>query len=208
MILLSYIIAHRANGSKYKENTKEAVLEVLKQDYVDGIEIDIHMTQDKKFVLSHNEFILCQNKSVRRITKEKYANLKKCKNIDLLEDVLKSIKTDKFIVLDLKVEKGQYKDFRKLIKLLKKYPNQYYLVSFSYDFIFFLKQQFPTYKMGYLKGYILNLEKEKRNLDVCFCYVHQYMNEEGIWTVNSKEEMDKCKEKNIFIITDKPEYSI
>ena len=88
---MSYIIAHRANGSTYKENTKEAILEVLTYDYVDGIEIDVHMTQDKKFVVSHNEVLLCENKSIKLISKEKYIHLKQCKNLPLLEDVLKQI---------------------------------------------------------------------------------------------------------------------
>lgn len=203
---MSYIIAHRANGSNYKENTKEAILEVLHYDYVDGIEIDIHMTKDKKFVVSHNEVLLCANKSIKMISKEKYTQLKQCKNLPLLGDILKEIKTNKYILLDLKVSKNGLKYWKKLIRLLMKYPNNYYLVSFSYAFILRLKKQYPTYKMGYLKGYIMNLDKEKDILDGCFCYLYQYTNEEGIWTVNSKEEIRKWQEKDIFIITDKPKY--
>ena len=203
---MSYIIAHRANGSTYKENTKEAILEVLTYDYVDGIEIDVHMTQDKKFVVSHNEVLLCENKSIKLISKEKYIHLKQCKNLPLLEEVLKQIKTNKYILLDLKVFKSEWKSWKKLIHLLKKYPNNYYLVSFSYPFILGFKKQYPIYKMGYLKGYIMNLDKEKDILYGCFCYLYQYTHEEGIWTVNNKEEIKKWQQKKIFIITDKPEY--
>ncbi len=204
---MSYIIAHRANGGPYKENTKEAVLDVLTYDYVDGVEIDVHITQDKKFVVHHNGLLLCENKNVMFINKQKYKDLRKCKKIDLLEDILKQVKTNKFLILDLKVSKNEIKEWKRFIRLLKKYPNQYYLVSFSYPFILALKRQYPLYKMGYLKGYFLNLEKEKGILDVCFSHYRQYKKEEGIWTVNNKEDIKKYKDKNIFIITDYPKYA-
>ncbi len=204
---MSYIIAHRANGGRFKENTKEAVLDVLTYDYVDGVELDVHMTQDKKFVVHHNGLILCENKSVLFIHKEKYKFLDKCKKIDLLEDILKQVKTEKIILLDLKVYKEDIKDWKKLIHLLKKYPNQYYLVSFSYVFITKLKKKYPTYKMGYFKGYFMNIEKEKGVLDACFSHYRQYKKEEGIWTLNRKEDIQKYKNKPIFLITDYPKYA-
>ncbi len=203
---MSYIISHRGNGGRYKENTKDAILDVLTYDYVDGVEIDVHMTQDKKFVVHHNGLILCENKSVQLIRKIKYKHLRKCQKIDLLEDILKRVKTDKIIILDLKVYNENRKEWRKLIPLLKKYPNTYYLVSFSYSFITSFKKKYPTYKMGYFKGYFMNLDKEKGVLDVCFCHYRQYKGEEGVWTVNHREDLQKYKEKSIFLITDYPKY--
>ena len=51
-------IAHRANNNhNYLENTKEAVINCLKQNYIDGIEIYIRVTNDKEFVLIHNILI-------------------------------------------------------------------------------------------------------------------------------------------------------
>lgn len=204
---MSYIISHRANGGRYKENTKEAILDVLTYAYVDGVEIDVHMTQDKKFVVHHNGFILCENKSVQFIHKQKYKHLRKCKKIDLLDDILKQIKTDKVIILDLKVYNENIREWKRLIPLLKKYPNAYYLVSFSYSFITNLKKKYPTYKMGYFKGYFMNLEKEKGILDVCFSHYRQYKKEEGIWTVNRREDIQKYKDQSIFLITDYPKYA-
>lgn len=203
---MGYIIAHRANGGKYKENTKEAVLDVLTYPYVDGVEIDVHLTQDRKFVVHHNGFVLCENKRVLFIRKQKYRHLRKCKRIDLLEDILKQLKTDKILLLDLKVYKEGIKEWKKLISLLKKYPNRYYLVSFSYPFIEKLKKKYPTYKMGYFKGYFMNLEKKKGVLDVCFSHYRQYKEEEGVWTVNRSEDVKRYKEKPIFVITDYPKY--
>ena len=51
------IFAHRGFSSYYPENSLEAIKESLKYDYIDGIEIDIRMTKDEKFVLIHNSSI-------------------------------------------------------------------------------------------------------------------------------------------------------
>lgn len=200
---MPYIIAHRANGSKFKENTEQAILEVINYSYVDGIEIDIRMTKDKKFVLAHNEYFICKNKKVKKISNTKYKEIKECKEFSLLEDVLKKLKTDKYIVLDLKiVNKNTYR--KNLMRLLKKYSNTYYLCSFEYEFLLDLKKRYPLYKIGYLKGYFLNIDKNKENLDFIFSHYLNYENEEGIWTINKEELIKKYKNKNIFIITDKP----
>lgn len=51
---MTKIYAHRGFSSVYPENSIEAIKEAIKYDYIDGIEIDIRMTKDKKFVLIHN----------------------------------------------------------------------------------------------------------------------------------------------------------
>ncbi|MBR2588563.1 MAG: hypothetical protein IKD77_05110 [Bacilli bacterium] len=50
------IIAHRAHTEKYKDNSLKSILYSLNQNYIDGIEIDIRMTKDFKFVLNHDPF--------------------------------------------------------------------------------------------------------------------------------------------------------
>ena len=55
---MSNLIAHRGlNNKKYKENTKEAIINSLKQDYIKGIEIDIRLTKDNKIVVIHDSTI-------------------------------------------------------------------------------------------------------------------------------------------------------
>jgi len=54
---MTKIYAHRGFSSVYPENSMEAIKEAIKYDYIDGIEIDIRMTKDKKFVLIHNRDI-------------------------------------------------------------------------------------------------------------------------------------------------------
>ena len=49
------IISHRGNGNhNFKENSKEAIIFSLNDKNIDGIEIDIRFTKDKKMVLCHN----------------------------------------------------------------------------------------------------------------------------------------------------------
>ena len=51
------IISHRGNDlHKFKENTKEAIISTLSNDYTSGVELDVRMTKDKKIVLSHSLF--------------------------------------------------------------------------------------------------------------------------------------------------------
>ena len=48
-------IAHRGlDNHKYHENTKEALVESLNKDYISGVELDIRLTKDNKFVIYHN----------------------------------------------------------------------------------------------------------------------------------------------------------
>ena len=51
------IIAHRGIHDKYKPNTKEALLQALNESYIDGIELDIRITKDKKIVIIHDPII-------------------------------------------------------------------------------------------------------------------------------------------------------
>ena len=94
-----YIISHRANDNhSFKENTIEAIKDVLNKDYIDGVEIDIRLTKDNKIVLYHSPIIynlgLISNNNLKEI--KKYANE--------LNNVLKKIKTNKLILIDIKCE--------------------------------------------------------------------------------------------------------
>lgn len=65
------ISAHRGFSSLEVENTKQAILLAASKDYVDYIEIDARMTEDKKIVLSHNDALL-DNKSLLKISSLSY----------------------------------------------------------------------------------------------------------------------------------------
>lgn len=54
---MTKLYAHRGLSSIYPENSIEAVKEALKYDYIYGIEIDVRMTKDRKFVVIHDSEI-------------------------------------------------------------------------------------------------------------------------------------------------------
>ena len=49
------IIAHRGFSSIEIENSKEAIVAGFNQEYIDGVEIDIRLTQDEEIILSHDD---------------------------------------------------------------------------------------------------------------------------------------------------------
>lgn len=204
---MAFIIAHRGNGSKYKGNTKEAILTVSTYEYVDGVEIDVRMTKDKKFILSHSGYLLTDRGSFMKISNTPYAQIKKEKNITRLEDVLKDFPKNKTLFLDLKIGKDDEKYLSSLLRTMKKYAGKYFFCSFDYAAMQSLKKKNPTLSVGFIKGYYINIEKEKGNLDFCITHYKDYKNEEGIWTVNKREVFEKFSKKDIWMITDHPEFN-
>ncbi len=51
------IIGHRGNKAKYIENTLAGFESALQTNGVDGFELDIVVSKDKKLVISHDRFI-------------------------------------------------------------------------------------------------------------------------------------------------------
>ena len=194
------LIAHRANNDhKYKENSLNGIINSLEKDYIDGIEIDIRMTKDNHFILHHN--VIYENHIIENRT------LKQLKNLDEINNVLKKIKSKKIILLDLKCENLDYKNYAdKLIKQLKKYKNlNIYLCSFNYELSCYLKEK-TKYKIGIFVSSIINKNKKIDVFDfVAYNYkVYKKIDKMTmIWTVNKREILAKFVNKNVYIITDK-----
>lgn len=142
------LIAHRGLWNKnIKDNSYEALKNGLLSNKYIGIECDIRTTLDKKIIIYHNT--LYKGNLVRN------TNYKDMKDIILLEDLLK-IKTDKILLLEIKERDI---DKNKLIKLLKKYKRNYYIMSFNNSVIFELRKLNKDYKYGVL-NYILNSKSD------------------------------------------------
>lgn len=185
------IISHRGNGNQYKENTKKAIIEALKYDYIDGVEFDIRMTKDHKFVLSHEPFY---NGKVIAFTKFKYLKAEE------LNDLLSNIKTDKIIMIDIKEElKREKKLIFYLKKILKKYDLNFYICSFNYNLISLIGN---SYKRGLIISSRLNENKIKNDFNfnsINYKMIDKKTSKETFaWTVNKRVKMP-CH-----IITDKP----
>ena len=134
-------IAHRGNDDDLAENSKEAILNSLSKPYIDGVEFDIRITKDNKFVINHNATInlnsnkigTIKNMTLKQLKEVKFKNHNKVYRIATLNEVLKQIKNDKIIIIEIKEEKN-YNTYqkKKLLKLLKKYSYlNIYLTSFN-----------------------------------------------------------------------------
>lgn len=146
------LIAHRGIWNKtIKDNSYKALLDGLNSEKYIGIECDIRTTLDKKFIVYHN--ILYKGNLV------KSTYFKDMKDILLLEDLLK-INTDKLLLLEIKENDI---DKKRLLRLLNKYPRNYYIMSFDTKVIESLRGLDNKYKYGVL-NYILNSDADY-NLD-------------------------------------------
>lgn len=191
------IISHRGNDIYgYKENTKKAIISTLKSDYTDGVEFDIRITKDNKFVINHD--LIFNGKIIKNTN---YKDLK----LDELNNTLKKIKSDKIIIIEIK---DNLKNINTLCKILKKYKHlNIYIHSFNYRMLKNIKLNYPNYKVGLIVSKLFNQDKNISIFDFISLNYRIYNNTYNdifIWTINNKKNFKKYNSKNINIITDKP----
>lgn len=216
-----YFIAHRGcDNHKYVPNTIDAILYSLNKDYIDGVELDVRMTKDKKIVIFHNFLIDDKKHPIKAVSTLNYRDIKKYNigtnnnivHVPLLNDLLKKIKnTNKKIIIEIKEESNDYEVIvKQVIKILDKYKLNYYLCSFNYGLISYLNKNYSKYKVGILIGLLINDNKLKNNFDfvsITMNYLNKwdFSKETFVWTINSEKDVKKLLEYNydIGIITDK-----
>lgn len=208
-------IAHRGiDNHKFKENTKEALLECLNKNYISGIEFDIRITKDKKIIIYHDMLIVDKFGNISMIKQKK---LKEIQNINsdivTLEELLKKVDSNKILLIEIKEESN---DFDQLIislfSILKKYRYlNIYICSFNYKLIKKIKSKYNKYKCGLIIGYLMNIHNIDLSLDF-FLYSYNYIDliakdkEIFIFTINKKDKLDKISEKikiPYYVISDK-----
>lgn len=207
------LIAHRAKDNHaFFENTKEAVIYCLKQDYIDGIEIDVRITKDKKVVVVHNMLLdlisngsgLVKNKTLKEL---KMYTFGKEYQICTLEEILK-IMNNKKLLIEIKEESHDYKCFISIINsLIKKYSALDILVcSFNYDLLKDLAKLNNKIKCALIVNQIINNDKIYNHFNsnlVSFRMLSKAKNSDYIWTVNNVETYKKVKKnKDVHIISD------
>lgn len=168
-----FLIAHRANNNHgFSENSKNAIINVLNEVYIDGIEIDVRMTKDKKLVLIHDpviDFISDGHGIVKYMTLnnlQKYKYGKSEEKITLLEDVLK-MNTEKMLLIELKESGNDYiRLVDETIKIIRKYSHiNIYICSFNFKLLLYLKNNYKNIKCGLIIGFGLNKLKMINNFD-------------------------------------------
>lgn len=202
-------IAHRGiYNKKYKENTKEEIINTLSIKEISGVEFDIRKTLDNKFILYHDMLIKIKNK-YEKVSNTTLKNIKEEYNITTLEELLNNINTNKILLIEIKEETNNFDvTIDKLLKILKKYKSlNIYLCSFNYNLIKKIKNN-SKYKCGLIVGYLQNITKISNLFDF---YLYSYNNinlinyskEIFIFTINSKQKLNSIKiKKEYYIISD------
>lgn len=122
-------IAHRGYHQKYFENTKEAFIAASKMDFY-GIETDIHLTKDLKWITHHNDDIISGGKNyfIKDLTYEQIMSmhLDNEQNHDNatvcpFEDYLKICKeSGKRPIIEIK-NSPKWKHLKKLVRFVDEY---------------------------------------------------------------------------------------
>lgn len=204
MNLQNKFIAHRGFYDEYiPENSIQAFKKCLYRNI--PIEIDVHLTKDKKVVVFHDFNLKRMTKLDKNIEDTTYDEIKDLKlndteeTIPLLIEVLCLIKNKVPIIIEIKNKKVGPLE-KELIKILDSY-NNFYLQTFKMKSINYLKRKRPNYKIGIIlfKNKLLNIKK----IDFICCYkigivsskIQKYRQKLKIivWTINNKEEYEIFK---------------
>ncbi len=146
---MNKIIAHRGKtNKKVKENTYLAIINALNDYNIDGVEFDIRLTLDNKIVLSHDSNIIrtsngigkIENMSLKNLQKYNFGSKNFYQTIPTLDKIL-NIKTNKILLIEVKVNNNIKKFSKILISLLKDYNlDNIYITSFNKKFLKTLKK--------------------------------------------------------------------
>ena len=177
-----YLISHRGlDNHIYSENSLRAIEDVLSKDYIDGVEIDVRITKDKKIVLIHDSIIdfisngsgIVKYMNLEDLKKYKYGKSKE--SITTLDQVLSGINTSKIILIELKELGNDYINLvDETIKIINKYNLNIYISSFNYKLLNYIKSKYSYIKCGLIIGYGLNILYIKNNFDFNIVSYHYY----------------------------------
>lgn len=217
------LIAHRAvNSNNDKENTFNAISNSLNTSYISGVEIDVRMTKDNKFVVIHDMTINRVSDGSGFVSKMNLKELKKYNfgtndnyiKISTIREVLRQV-NDKIILIELKYENDDFDRYIKYFyRAIKPFLNKnIYIMSFNYKLIRKLKDIYPILRCGVLSSTVIN----RNHIDDDFNFIaissysvdtiKDYVRPIFIWALNSKKrylELRKEMSDNTYYIVDNP----
>lgn len=221
------IIAHRGLSGLEAENSAAAFVAAGNRSYF-GIETDVHMTADGKFVVIHDENTFRVSGVDKIIEESSYSSLKDIRLLSndkktrsdlviplLIEYIEICRQYGKTAVLELKApfNKNQIK---KIVDEINKenYIDQTIFISFNWDNLMLIRELLPFAKVQFLvkkfDGALLEkLIKNKIDLDIHYKALskdtvktlHKSGIEVNCWTVNSAEEAKRLISYKVDYIT-------
>ncbi len=207
-----HLISHRGlDNHVYSENSLKAIENVLSKDYIDGVEIDVRITKDKKIVLIHDPVIdLISNgsgivKYMNFIDLDKYKYGKSEESIITLDNLLNILHTDKIILIELKEFGNDFTDLvEETVKIISKHNLNIYISSFNYKLLNYIKSKYKDIKCGLIIGYGLNIIQLKNNFDfniVSYRYYNQ-VNSSKLTFIFNTDKNNYDLNYNTYLITD------
>ena len=219
--LKNNIISHRGifDNKKVPENSIKAFINALNKGY--AIELDVHLTKDKKIVVFHDDTLERMTNIKGNIKDYTFEELKKVKLLDTkytipsLDEVLLLIDGKVPLLIELKYDVKHHELEKELIKKLDNYNGDFAVQSFDP----FIITYFRFHKNNYIRGLLVSnrkdtLFKKISNsmifIPLCkpdFLSVYKSMaNNEKVkkfrknkpvfaWTMKSKEDINKYKDK-------------
>ena len=216
--LINKLIAHRGifDNKIVPENSIEAFKKAIRKDYI--IELDVHLTKDKKIVVFHDDLLDRMTNKKGKIKDYKLDELKDIKllntnySIPTLSEVLKLVKGKVPLLIEMKYDNKSFELPRLLLKELSDYNGEVAIQSFDP----FLVSYFRFHKNNYLRGLLIDRKIASHILFLKFSIliskpsflsvqkslynnkeINKYKNKKNIisWTMKSKEDIDKYKDK-------------
>ncbi|MDY0064449.1 MAG: glycerophosphodiester phosphodiesterase family protein [Bacilli bacterium] len=206
------MIAHRGLSSVERENTIPAFVAALNRSYW-GIECDIHLTEDKQFVVIHDEDTYRVSGIKKKVRSSSLAELKQIPlyEIDTMvpKDYLRIPTLEEVILLCKKYQKKALVEVKDslteeeallLLDLIKKtdYEEGLILISFQLETLILLRRLHKTISMQLLAGtfdqsIVEICRKHQLDLDIYHGVItmdtvrlcQKYHIKTNVWTVNN-----------------------
>ena len=217
------IIAHRGvyDNKKIPENSILAFKKAIELKL--PIELDVQLTKDNKLVVFHDNNLVRMtgyNNYVKELTLEEIRKLKLLdtkEKIPTLKEVLELVDSKVLIDIEIKNTKQTNEISYILLENLKHYKGNFIIKSFNPNIIKYLKKQEPSYTYGILIS-DKQENKFKKFLSTSTLLLHYYkpdfiaiskylIDDKNfkkfgkdhpilIWSINSKEELEKYYHQN------------
>ncbi|CAM9138217.1 glycerophosphodiester phosphodiesterase family protein [Mycoplasma todarodis] len=156
-------LAHRGMSGIAPENTRLAFLNAFEFGF-DGVELDVHLTKDKRLVIIHDEKInrtangrgYIKDKTLNELKKynfaKRYEGVKKSEIMTLPEFLKEFGDKFKIINIELKTDVFEYEGIEeKVLTAIKRYKKtEFILSSFNFETIKRLRKLNKEVKIGFL----------------------------------------------------------
>lgn len=214
------MIGHRGYSSKYHENTEQAFIKAAEHGS-GGCETDIRITKDGMLICSHNEEVILNDGTELIVADTDYKDLvsrplRNKRNNDevylcTFERYLEIMRDNNMVCfLELKGDFPDEKVAEVYATADRVYDlSKFILQSFSHENLKKSRKLYPDIPL------MLTLGDEQLDYDFCFKYnisldiyfgavnkeiidrFHEHGLEVALWTVNEREDFEKCKLMNV-----------